>query len=664
MDPGQADLTNPINSGAYDPRVRLWASRRQRSQELKQNGFIAKWRSYWQWYRNYVVPLDDPADWWRSNEQIPTVFKIIETLLPRYVTGMFDSPDWFTVEARSPFGEEYERKCFELLKTTLEEMKVFPEMTEALRYALVMGHAWGKVLWKSEIIKRQRLIYQDVDTGVIDETTGQRQTAQAVMADIVEELVYDNPTFEWRTLDIVFPDPSGRGRWYIEDIDTTLADIQETQRHEGIYDEEALHALEARLMLAPIPDANIDSIGTASVGTAGVYVTEYQREPDMTEGIPQYIVNPMREGRGCKLWQCWGYVDPEYRGEDGCEWRLIVIADGQYILRDVPAPTPDMKPPYFPIKSIPVPKILYGESIIHYIGPMADQQSRIANMRLDEIFLNIWQTFLAKANAIPTDNQLITMPGAVVPVNLDANQSLKDVFEPVPRRPVFTESWTEDQYRQTQAEHAAAATDITQGVEATGGGGTATEAQLRVQQGNARHLLQVMWNDYTVKRELLERVWRWLQMRMTQPRVIKEVGEPIDLRHIQYPIDINVGGGLFALSKQARLQMDQELVQLLNIPQFAAVAKPDEIFRQLLMDRGWKKVDRFFKTPQEIHSEQQQMAVQNILAGGQPPIGGGPGMPPALGGGTNMPPLPPQGAEASLAGGLLGPPPPGPLTAG
>jgi hypothetical protein len=573
---------------------------------------------------------------------------------------MFDSPDWFVVEARSPMGEEYENKCFDLLKTTLEEMKVFPEMTEALRYALIMGHAWGKVPWKVEEIKLQRLIQQMIPTGNVDEM-GQPEMANAVIQEIRDEKVYDGPVFEWRTLDVIFPDPTGRGQWYIEDIDTTLSELRSTQEHEGVYDEEALNALENRLGYAQISDGGLDSIGTSSVGTAGVNTLEYQREPDVTEGIPQYIINPMREGRGVKLWQCWGYVDPEYRGEDGCEWRLTVIADGQYVLRDDPSPTPDMKPPYFPIKSIPVPKRLYGESIINYIGPMADQQSRIANMRLDEIFLNIWQTFVVKAGILPPDSQLITMPGAIVQANLEQNQTLAEVFSPIQRRPVFTEAWTEDQYRQTQAEHAAAASDITQGVQ-TSDRSTATEAQLRVQQGNARHLLQVMWNDYTVKRELLERVWRWLQMRLTTPKVIKMVGEPVDLTQIQYPIDINVNGGLFALSKQARLQMDQELVQLLNIPQFAQVAHADAIFKQLLQDRGWKKVERFLKTPQEIRREQDQAKVMAILQG----IGaeGGQGAIPSLGGAPAMPDMPPQDEAGTLVGGMLGPPPPNPLTAG
>ena len=651
--------SNPTNSAAYHPTVRLWGSRRARSQELK-SLYTEKWTQYWQYYRNYVVPLTDPADWWRSNEQIPTVFKIIETLLPRYVTGMFDSPDWFTVEGRNTLGEKYENKCFNLIKTTVEEMDVFETMTEALRYACIMGHCWGKVTWKEEIIKLQRFLQQQV-VNVDDE--GQPTEETLIVRSIKDEKVYDGPQFEYRTLDVIWPDPTGRGMWFIEDIDTTISELETTQETEGVYDQAVLNELKATLGPAPMQEG-LDTIGSSSKGTTGVNTIEYSREPDTTEGISQYLVNPMREGQGVKLWQCWGYVDPEYRGPDGCEWRLTVIAEGRYILRDDPAPTPDMKPPYFPIKAIPIPKILYGESIINYIGPLADQQSRIANMRVDEITMNIWQTHIVKAGLLPADTQLINMPGAVVQANLDQNQDIRDVFAPIVRHPVFTEAWTEDSYRQTQAEHCAAASDMTQGV---GGQGdkTATEAQLLTQQGNARHLLQVMWNDTTVKKELLERIWGFLQMRLTTPKVVRMVDEPIDLTQIQEPIDINVNGGLFALTKQARLQMDQELVQLLNIPQFAAVAKSDAIFQQLLQDRGWKKPERFLKTEEEIQNEQARQQISELLGQTMPQSSGPPGPSPGgMPGGDAVPNLPPEGQEASLGGQTLGPPPPNPLLAG
>jgi hypothetical protein len=642
-----------------NPVQQLWVARRQRSQELKQL-HERQWILYWRWYRSSPTPLVDPADWWRSNEVVPTVFKIIETLLPRYILGMFDSPEWFTVEARNKRNEQYEGLVYNLLRTTIEQMRLFPKLYEALKYALIMGHCWGKVYWKEEVSRRQRLSSQDI----YDEQ-GNVIGAQ-VVSEIVEELDYDGPAFDWVPVDRLFPDPTGQGNWYIEEIDTTLEELEEEQRRFGIYDEAAFQRLlhEVPPSSQPRPGTG-DSLSDARSGTSSGVSVEYAREPQATEGIPLHVVSPMREGIGVKLWQCWGKVPPWAVGPDGSEWRLTVIANGRIVLRDVPAPTPDGRPPYFPIKSIPIPGRLYGESVLRYVGPMADQQSRLANMRLDEVYLGVWQQYVYRKGALMSDSKLLMQPGGAIAVNIGPEQSPESVFQVLPRRPVLPEAYNEDQYRQLQAEHAAAATDIMQGV-ATTDRQTATEVERRLQQGNARHVLQIMWNDYTVKKELLERVWRWLQMRLTRPKLVRISGEEyaeVDLNDIQEPVDIVVAGGMFAISRNTRIQMDQELVTLATSPAFAPFMKPLPILRRLLMDRGWKNVDQFVKTDEEVYVEQilAQMAamgqqaspeqLQAIVGQAQERERTGPATP-SNGG---MPSVPAPREEAGVAGPVVGP---------
>lgn len=642
---------------ARDWRIDLWSGRRQRAQEYKQL-FESDWAQYWHWYRNVVEPINDIASWWRSNEAIPTCFKVVETLLPRYILGMFDSPDWFTVEARQRRDEGYEHMCEQLLKATIEEMELFPKMYEAMKYAMIMGHAWGKVVWREEYVKRQVLVPAAVEGADGEPVIG-------VEAQVVTEEEYNNVDFDWRPLDRIFPDPSGQDRWYIEEIDTTIEQLEDTQEKLGLYDTTEFNRLKDSL--PPTKFAEIgDTLGDARSGTAAAGVSmDYSREPESTEGIPLHYVSPMRDGIGVKLWQCWGWVPPSLRGKDGAEWRLVVIAEGQYVLRDDPAPTPDGKPPYFPIKSIPIPGRLYGESVLKYIGPLNDQQTRIANMRLDEVYLGIWQQYLYRSNSVVSDNQLLMQPGGAIQVTPEQGSSIADTFMVLPRKPVMPDAYNEDQYRQLQAEHAAAASDIMQGVSASDRQ-TATEVERRLQQGNARHMLQVMWNDYTVKKELLTRTWRWLQMRLTAPRLVRMVGEEftgVDLTMIQIPVNIIVAGGMFALSKEARIQMDQELIALSSSPIFAPYMRPDAILRRLLLDRGWKNPENFIKTQQEVMLEQYmaQMAAGGMGLPGQPGgqgdeqsqgaaagPGGGPG-----GNGANgrMQGVPSPGQAASMVGG-------------
>jgi hypothetical protein len=254
-------------------------------------------------------------------------------------------------------------------------------------------------------------------------------------------------------------------------------------------------------------------------------------------------------------------------------------------------------------------------------------------------------------------------------VQAGPGEPVGDMVQILPRKPIMPDAYKEDQYRQSQAEDIASANDVMRG-QGSSERQTATEVERLLQQGNARHALQVLYLEYTFKKEILHRTWELLRMRMTKAQRVK-VGEEykdVDLTSIQEPVDIVVGGGLFAMSKAARISMDQELVSLLQIPQFAQVAKPDAIFRQLLMDRGWRSPERFILSPDEIAKQQQQQQVQQVLqqatqeAQNAPPGGGQDasstmgGPPPATAGpGGGAPPMPGMSAQGS-AQSMVGPP--------
>ena len=667
-----------------DPRVRMWGTRRRQSQDLKQL-YESKWQYYWSQYRAFSQPLGDPSDWWRSSETIPTIFKIIHTLLPRYVLGMFQSPDWFSAEARNARNEEYEQLVYSLLRTTVEEMKLFPKMYEALLYSLIVGHAWGKVVWREEYEPRQVLVptpipvrrvlldqyggeaVSQIEAAYGAEVLDQDSPVMGVKTEMVEEEVYNGPDFEWRPVDRVFPDPSGNYKWVIEDISTTLEELEETQKQIGVYDEERLNALSQLLTSRSTSTRpqTPDAFGHYRQGTAGgVTAFDYQREPASTEGIPEHYVSPMRDGTGVVLQQDWGWVPPNVHKYKDSQWRLTVIAEGKHLLRDDPAPTPDQRPPYFPIRSVVVPGRLYGESLINWIGPLADQQTRLANMRLDEVFLGVWGQFLARKDSIMSDNQLLVQPGGIVLVEPRPGEKVGETFARLQRQPMMPEAYTEDSYRQTQAEHASFASDIFQGVGGAAGT-TATEVERRLQQGGAPHVLSVMYNDYTVAKELLVRAWKWLQMRLPREKVVRMAGDRwamADITTIQTPVDIIVGGGLFALSKDARIQMDQELLQMASNPAFAQFIKPDKVLMRWAQDRGWKNPENYIKTQEEVLIEQYQAAMaqanqQAALgapqdAGGALPAQAGPNGQANL---PSMPNMPYEGGEAALVGGQLAP---------
>lgn len=680
--PPITDATTPIaqlDLVGRDDRLVVWQRRRSRSRDFRAP-FEGRWSAYWKYYRNTSRPLTDDADWWRSNEPIPTPFKIVETLMPRYVVSMFSSPDWVKVEARHPEAEEYENLVENLLKTRVQEMHLFENLKEALRYATIMGHCWGKVTWHEEYDYQRRLVNSQIED--YDETTGEVVDSQEAVTDLVEKVeLYNGPKFEWVTLDKIFPDPSGRGEWYIEQQETTLDALWDEHESVGdLYDQEQLQALTNWLGTSGRSKGD-SGLGHFNDGTQGVgaYYYDHARQPESTEGIPNYQVSPGADGEKVDLWLCWGKVPrhlrPKGRDEEGGKrhpieaWRLTVIANGRFILRDDAAPTPNGKPPYFPIKSLPIPDRLYGESILNYVGPLADQQSRLANMRIDEVYLGIFQQYMIAQQKVLSDNQNLIMPGGWVQLQLEPGQSVNDVFGVVPRRPVTPDAWNEDQYRQTQAEHTSGATDVMQGVSGSDRT-TATESTIKLQQGNARHTLQTMWYEQTVKKEVLTRSWQWDQMRLTQPKLIRMGGRKaaeVDLSMLTIPVDIIVGGGLFEFSKVQRMEMAQQLTTLAGNPAFMSVMKPIPILHRLLEEMGWKNTERFVKSEEEFAQEQEQAKAAQILSaslgegvganGEAGPMGQAmaqQGGAPSDTGDMGMSPMPSEGLNAQMVGGMGG----------
>lgn len=572
---GPANTTGS-DSPALTSVTDLWLRRRAAADDLMQY-HKPDWRRYWRWYLNWIQPLTDPNDYWRSNAPDPEAFKVIETLLPKHILGMFSSQEWFTVKGRERNDAEYARMVQSLLVYMTERMNVFPKLYECIKYALIMGHVWGKMTWRleEEEVPFHNAVLQEDGSWRTQRTISTRE-------------VYNDPWLEWVTLDKLWPDPTGQGRWYIEKIDTTLEQIEETQDTRGIY---------RNLDLLRAMGGHREELDYEEQQDAFLIPTETTDSPDV-------------DGQKVTLLQCWGWVPPHLRPADGAAWRLTVIANGLFEIRDVPIPTPKNRPPYFPIRTIPIPKRLYGESILRWIGPKCDQKSVLSNMRVDEVKLGIWQQYVFDVDAVPTNKQLFE-PGGGMPLETHG-RSVGDVFALMPRRPVMPEAYREEEAIKASIEDAAAATPLQQGVADTSRQ-TATEVNTLRAYGDQRFVLQAMWLDSEIKREFLTRGFEYYQAVMPPGRLVRIIGtdyeRPVDLSDIQEPVDIVVMSGLEAFGREARLNSINQFVNLAGLEPFASWLRPNTMLKQLAEDHGWRDPDRFILTEQE-HAQQQQQSLE------------------------------------------------------
>jgi hypothetical protein len=550
-------------------------------------------------------------DWWRSNTYVPEIFNSVETILPRMILGMFSRPEWFDVVCPHVSGPghmgapcvDYERAVKSLLLYGTRRMNLFQPAYEGSKYGVIMGHTWWKLNWERKYDNRV------VDTPVMDPSTGEIHLSSQV----IPTVSYDDPKLSWVSNFRLWPDPTGQNEWFIEVIDTTLEKLQRINANLGIY--KNLDQLE----MAPIDWAKQRN---APVGLATW--ADRQAELDALEGFSRTVRDEGHEGTPVRLEVCVGLVP--YEPKDGIHWRRTVIANDNVIIRDVPNPTPDLKPEYFGSQQIPIPGFVYGDSVVRYARPLNDQMNRIENYRMDEVVMGVWQQYVASRGAIQSQ-QLQLSPGGVIWVDTAAD--VRTAFATLDRRPVMPESYRESDQKRSQIERTTGATAINQGA-SSADRETATSVGARVQLGGERFRLAVMWQNMTFKRELLKRMFGLYQRNMPPNRLVRIIGTdyqmPIDISMIQDDIDINIDADVYDIDSSAKQQAMGLFLQSAANPAFAQWWRTEELLRDAVEAYTNKDGRRYVKSQEEVAAQAQAQMFQAVQLAGmglEPDASGG-----------------------------------------
>jgi hypothetical protein len=603
--------------GAYptgspdDAILNIWHRRKAISQRLR-DPYEGTWVQNWRAYRAFQEETPDPADWWRSNEYIPEIFNSVETVLPRMILGMFSKPEWFDVNcphANIPGHPglncfDYERMVKSLLMSGTRRMNLFEPAYEGCKYCTIMGHVWWKLRWEQDVQNRA------VDVPVMDPSTGEMHSA--TMA--VPYMAYDDPKLDWVSNFRLWPDPTGQGEWFIERIDTTLEKLMRINQHTGIY--KNLETLER----APV---NLMKETNSPVARTDGY-SNRELEIDAIEGVQTDTRDEGHEGTPIQLDVCVGMVP--YEPDDGIHWRRQVIANNFTIIRDVPNPTPDMKPEYFSSQQIPVPGFVYGDSVVRYAEPMNRQLNRLANYRMDEVVLGIWQQYILNRNAV-TPNQLQFGPGGVIWVDTQAD--VRTAAAVLERRPVMPESYKEEAVSMDRIQRTTGATAIQQGAQSSDRE-TATSVGARVQLGSERFRLAVMWQNMTFKRQLLKRMFALYQRHLPPERLVRIVGTdyqvPIDISMLQDDIDIDIDADIYDIDGPLKQQALTQLMQAAAVPPYSTWLRPEVLLRDSVEVALNKDGRKYVKSAEEVAAESQAALFRAVTLAGlglEPDASGG-----------------------------------------
>lgn len=617
-----APSTEGVAGAPHDTRVSIWLSRFNHWRDGFQQHISPRTVYCWRLWRNFSdKKFHGPNQDWRNTTEIPEPFKIVENRAPRIFTNMFGAETYFQVEGRSAMAEDFEDMVSTLLETKIEEIgrnerdagNFFTRTMDGIRYCQIMGHVWWYLGWKEEWAWQKVRIPNPGPDGKITWTWEE-----------VLHQTFAGLDFRWVPLDsLAVPLGANNRPWAIERIQTSK---QGLERENAIHFKRTGQPLYQNLHLV----------------TGGGTLKEEYEEPKSTERWPyddskmNLGMDPMDEP--VELWLCW----------DNRRRTLTKIANRSVVLAEGAAPTPDGLDPYWNTKAVPVPGQVYGDSILSWVGPLCEYQSLLAQARADEVLLGVWQQYIVKNRAV-TNGQFLFKPGGSIEVEIDNDRPVRDVIDVLPRRPVMQQAWTEDGYRQQQAESTAGTDALSQGVEATQKSRdvTAREVDVRAAYSNLRNQAEGLYWEVTFKQPCYQRAINLLKVHLTEEQTIRILSpdgtttpRQVSLMDLQVPIDIKVGGGFFEISKQAKLGSLNAAIGMMNNERLAQFLKPQPIITEVFKLMGWKRPERFAMSEEEVNAErqqkqQEQMAMEAALQAAQGGgAAGGPALPPEPGPGT------------------------------
>ena len=584
--------------------VELRVNQRSRADEHREY-YEGRWISNMQLYRNTRQTRRYKMQPWNSNAQIPDAFRVVETMLPQHVLGMFRNPQWFSVEAPTVPGQTYQHMVRSLLLQGWRKADGFRKTVEGMKMGTILGHFIPKTTWKQTI---GELVIQDLDVGVAPDGT---PMDQAYIERTLPTVTHNGPAIDFPDLFNLWQDPTGNNEFWIERIPTSFEKLEVTNKQFSGNLYKNLPKLKAHMTMNPVPFAT-NRRGSGSQTD--------QPLSEVVDGIPEQFADDAIE-----LWQCWGYVPPSIKKYDDTQWRLQVIANNEILIRDEPAPTHDHQAPYDNVQSVPIPGQVYGDSVLSYVGDLIELRSEIENMRRDEVLLNIYGTYWVDGRAQIRGQDMLKQPGGAIritPATPDmAPGSMMGLF---PRNPVLQEAYQESAVKEHQIDQATGAFKTFQG-EAAGGRTSAREISAIMDIGTARFQLATMWMDESFKKPVLERMFKLYQSKMTQPELVsitggEEVSGEIDLTDLRYDVDIHVDSGLFGSMDQGQAQAIVQLYStLISNPQAAAYVNFGKFAKSLNYRLGLTGgSDDFIRSEEEaqaIIQQQQQAEAQAAGAG-------------------------------------------------
>lgn len=346
------------------------------------------WNECYKLYLNIAEMYKTPT---RARVFIPAVFQVIEAAVPKLMTLVFGTDDFFDVRATDPAQQPIAEVIKQLLKYQLMRADFFLKFMDFVKQILMYGTSYFYVYWKvvrKWVWKRTPIRGPKTFLGI----TVNPNAILGWKEEKVYEAVERRPEIEVLDVLDVYPDPECRTEKDASAIWVrswmTLDEVKEMGA--GNY---------------PVFDPT--NVMRIQNGTVDTYQESRQVRNSMRGVSTGYV-----DKNQVEILTRWGLCDID--GDGIREETLIVIANRRYLLRAMPNPFHHQRRPIIRAVLFPVPLEWFGVGLIEPIIPLQHELNTIRRQRLDNVNIIINRMWKVNSFADVDLETLVSSPSGII----------------------------------------------------------------------------------------------------------------------------------------------------------------------------------------------------------------------------------------------------------
>lgn len=600
--------------------------------------FIDNYKHYFIRTIDEAIEADQESYPFYSNLMLPITYQIVETILPRMFSRMFN----FNIKTEQDNDTQDEAAMRELIKYQMNhpyliDDPIFARMVSGLKEEFITGNSWGEVPWylkEAEVEEWQpysRLLGIEEPSWENLEKIAYYGLEPDWMLVKVKKRVIDAPVYQHRNIFHVFPDPKKKR---VSDLEYVIVEDFMTM-------DEIMEMVE----VAPSQYKNVDTLKKmkAQKDYASEDTENYDQQMAEIFGGDDFNTKDNENGQ----YKVWFVKEEESYG---------IIINEKLTIRQTGNPNGDGKLGMFLMKDIPVPHQLYAWGEPDPIKKIEDAMSDQANMRSDNVFYDLMRIWKLDPGSLVEGEIFTPEPGAIVQMN-DLNG-----LEPVETGQTKSSAYREYQEWDKILQGVSGVTDYASGQVEPGMNDTKGGVELLQAAANARFALKLqLFESLGVKAMGTMYVQRNMRFFDSPQWVDKQLITPSRIRRIRGNVHFMVDSGSSeSVSRATELKKWDTIIAAQGKVPFANPSEKaqDKMRKGMLYALGETDVDELAEQaqPQPPPTTPTLPTVPDGSGGGvaMPPGGGTPPTLPVAPQGTptvenaqpSTPEIPAGGAEA------------------